>query len=146
MPDHPIHVVFFDHDCLLCNGTVKFLMARDKRDVLRFAPLQGPTAAALFSRCPAAAQDPGALGSIVLALRHNSPGEQVFLRSSAVAGALRELAPPWPLAGILLAAVPLFLRDWGYGIVARNRFRWFGRATPESCPVPTPDEARRLLP
>ncbi len=147
MPDAALrHVVFFDHDCLLCNGTVKFLMARDKADILRFAPLQGPTAAALFQRHPATAQDPGALTSIVLAEDHDSPGEKIALRSTAVARVLRRLGGIWGLAGLLLAAIPRPLRDWGYGIVARHRIQWFGVATPDTCPLPTPEEARKLLP
>lgn len=140
------HVVFFDHDCLLCNGTVKFLMARDHRDILRFAPLQGPTAAGLFQRHPATAQDPEALASIVLAEDHESSDERVSMRSTAVARVLRRLGGFWGFVGCLLNLIPGPLRDWGYGIVARNRIQWFGVATPDTCPLPTPEEVRKLLP
>ena len=140
------HVLFFDHDCLLCNGTVKFLMARDGADVLRFAPLQGATAAEIFRRHPQLAQDPAALESIVLAENHGGTDERMATRSTAVARALRRLGGGWWLAGALLALIPRPLRDWGYAIVARNRLRWFGVATPDTCPLPTAEEARKLLP
>ena len=142
----PCHVVFFDHDCLLCNGTVRFLMARDRRDVLRFAPLQGPTAREMFTRHPEAAQDPEALTSLVLTEDHGQPGESVTMRSTAVARVLRRLGGLWALLGLLLAAIPRPLRDWGYDFVSRHRIRWFGVATPDTCPLPTPEQAKKLLP
>lgn len=140
------HVVFFDHDCLLCNGTVRFLMARDRHDVLRFAPLQGPTAEAMFTRHPAAAQDPDALTSLVFAENHEDPGEQVTLRSTAVARVLRRLGGLWAVVGFSLSLIPRPLRDWGYDLVSRHRIRWFGVATPETCPLPTPEQTKKLLP
>ena len=142
----PRHVVFFDHDCLLCNGTVRFLMARDHRDVLRFAPLQGPTSKEMFSRHPEAAQDPDALTSLVLVEVHGQAGERVSMRSTAVARVLRRLGGFWGFLGLLLAAIPRPLRDWGYNVVAKHRIRWFGVATPDTCPLPTPEQARKLLP
>ncbi|MFM7183024.1 MAG: thiol-disulfide oxidoreductase DCC family protein [Verrucomicrobiales bacterium] len=142
----PRHVVFFDHACLLCNGTVRFLMARDHRDVLRFAPLQGPTAREMFSRHPEAAQDPEALTSLVLAEEHSHPNERVTMRSTAVARVLRKVGGFWGFLGLLLSVIPRPLRDWGYNIVARHRIRWFGIATPDTCPLPTPEQARKLLP
>lgn len=121
-------------------------MARDHRDVLRFAPLQGPTAKEMFSRHPEAAQDPEALTSLVLAEAHQHPGERVTLRSTAVARILRRLGGPWGLLGMLLGLIPRPLRDWGYDFVSRHRMGWFGVATPDTCPLPTPEEARKLLP
>jgi predicted DCC family thiol-disulfide oxidoreductase YuxK len=45
------------------------------------------------------------------------------------------------LAGIRI--VPRPVRDWGYDIVARNRYRWFGRT--DSCMVPTPELRARFI-
>lgn len=142
----PRHVVFFDHDCLLCNGTVRFLMARDRGDILRFAPLQGTTAKAMFSRHPEATQQPEALTSLVLAEEYDHPGERVTMRSTAVLRVLLRLGGFWWFTGILLSAIPRPLRDWGYNMVARHRIRWFGVATPDTCPLPTPEQAGKLLP
>lgn len=142
----PRHVVFFDRDCLFCNGTVRFLMGRDRHDVFRFAPLQGTTAAAMFSRHPGAAQDPQALASLVLAENHETAGETVSLRSTAVASVLRRLGGLWRIVGFLLAVIPRPLRDWGYDFFSRHRIGWFGLATPRTCPLPTQEQARKLLP
>lgn len=140
------HVIFFDRDCLLCDGTVKFLMKRDRASRLRFAPLQGETAAALFARHPGVRQNPEALTSIVAALDHDTPQECVAMKSTAVAVALRALGGFWAVVGGLLKVTPRPLRDWGYDLVARHRYRWFGKVDRESCPLPTPEEAARLLP
>ncbi len=121
-------------------------MARDRRDGLRFAPLQGTTAEAMFARHPAAAQDPEALASLVFLENLGQEDERVTLRSTAVARVFRRLGGPWGFAGLILSLVPRWLRDWGYDFVSRHRIRWFGVATPETCPLPTPEQTRKLLP
>lgn len=121
-------------------------MARDHGDILRFAPLQGVTAREMFVRHPEAAQDPEALRSLVLAEAHGQAKERITMRSTAVARVLRRLGGFWGLLGFLLGAIPRPLRDWGYNLVARHRIRWFGVATPDTCPLPTPEQARKLLP
>ncbi len=42
-----------------------------------------------------------------------------------------------------LAVIPWPIRDWVYRLVARSRFRLFGRR--ETCRVPTPEERERFL-
>ena len=64
-------------------------------------------------------------------------------RSSAVVGLLRQLGGPWRVVGTLLWLVPRPLRDVGYRVVARSRYRIFGRQ--DTCRVPTPWERERFL-
>jgi predicted DCC family thiol-disulfide oxidoreductase YuxK len=54
----------------------------------------------------------------------------------------RLLGFPWSLATVGLV-VPATVRDLAYGIVAKNRLRWFGQR--DTCRLPTPDEASRFL-
>jgi predicted DCC family thiol-disulfide oxidoreductase YuxK len=49
---------------------------------------------------------------------------------------------PWFLAGGFLV-IPRPLRDWCYGLISRNRYRWFGRR--ETCRLPTQAERDRFL-
>src|SRR4029077_16850480 len=49
----------------------------------------------------------------------------------------------WRSLGWLLQLVPRRVRDWGYGVVARNRYRIFGRY--DSCPVPSAETRGRFL-
>jgi predicted DCC family thiol-disulfide oxidoreductase YuxK len=126
-------VAFFDGVCNLCNGTVNFLIDRDRRQRLRFAPLQGSTFAGLLARHP----DLGGIDSFVL-----WDGGRVHVRSSAAVRILMALGGPWRLAGALLA-IPRPLRDRLYDCVARRRYRWFGKT--EACRVPTPALRARFL-
>jgi len=129
---HPI--LFFDGLCGLCNSSVDFVMKRDRRDVFRYAPLQGETAAASLS-----AGDRENLDSVILL----TP-EGTFRHTSAVVRILWKLPGIWPVLGTLLWLIPRPIRDVGYRAVARNRYRWFGKK--ETCRLPTPEEIGRLLP
>ena len=126
-------VAFFDGVCNLCNGTVNFLIDRDRRARLLFAPLQGST----FAEVAARHSELRGVDSFVL-----RQGDHVHVRSAAVVRILIALGGPWRLAGVLLA-IPRPLRDWLYDLVARRRYRWFGRT--ESCRMPTPELRARFL-
>lgn len=125
-------IVLFDGVCNLCNGSVRFIIRRDLRRRLRFAPLQSETARRLLAGAPADLPD-----SLVLVERG-----RVWTRSSAVLRIAKGLRWPWPLA-YALVAIPRPLRDWLYTRVARNRYRWFGRR--DDCMVPTPELRARFL-
>jgi predicted DCC family thiol-disulfide oxidoreductase YuxK len=127
-------IVFFDGVCGLCNRAVDFIFTHDHSGVFRAAPLQGETAA----RC-LEPRDTQRLGSLVLLTE-----EGVFRRSSAVVRILSRLGGGWRIAGGLLWLIPRPMRDLGYELVARNRYRVFGRK--ETCRLPKPDEVGRLLP
>lgn len=128
-------VVYFDGFCGLCDRFVTFLAARDRKGVLRFAPLQGTTAARRFPVPVAGADD---LATVVY-----EDARGVHTRSTAALRAVAALGGAWRVAVILLL-VPRPLRDALYGWVARRRFRWFGRR--DSCRLPGPDEQHRFLP
>ena len=127
-------IVLFDGVCNLCNGFVQFVIARDPAGRFRFAPLQAETAQRLI-------RDRGGVDtagdSIVLI-----EGERLYARSSAALRIARHLSFAWPFAYALIA-VPRPLRDWVYDVVARNRYRWFGRR--EVCMTPTAELRSRFL-
>lgn len=131
MTDHPI--VFFDGVCGLCNHTVDFLLRHDRTGRLRFAPLQGETAAAVLN--PELRRD---LNTLVLAHQN-----RVFVRSSAVARILMQLPGFWRITGAALWLIPWPLRDLGYRLVSVLRYRLFGKH--ESCRMPAPEERLRFL-
>lgn len=129
----PDRIVFFDGVCGLCNHTVNFLMARDRRGILRFAPLQGVTAQKVV---PSAVREQ--LNTFVFA---NSG--QLYYRSSALVHIMCQLGGIWSLLGALLWLIPWPIRDVGYRVVSALRYRLFGRH--ESCRIPTPEERARFL-
>ena len=156
-PSHPI--LFFDGVCGLCNRFVDLMLRVDSRDRFRYAPLQGETAQRLLGpRDQAGGLQAGnretgdrPLGSSQVSdSQAGDPQSFVFLeidkryeRSNAVLLALSGLGGVWRLIS-LLYVFPRPLRDFVYRIVARNRYRWFGRR--DECRMPTPKERDRFLP
>lgn len=128
---HPI--VFFDGVCGLCSNFVDYLLDRDSDGVLRFAPLQGSTAEEIVSEKIRAG-----LGTVVFA-----DGGRTWTRSAAVARILMRLGGRWAFLGGLLWLVPWPLRDLGYVVTARLRYRLFGKL--DSCRLPTPEIRARFL-
>jgi predicted DCC family thiol-disulfide oxidoreductase YuxK len=138
-PDGRLLVVFDGH-CGLCNRSVRWLLRRDRGDRLRFAASELPQLAALLSRHGFSASGP----ETILAVRDaGGPREQLLVRSEAVVALLRELPRPWPWVATGLRWIPRAVRDVGYRLVARWRYRLWGRL--ESCPIPTPEERTRFL-
>jgi predicted DCC family thiol-disulfide oxidoreductase YuxK len=130
--EHPI--LFFDGLCGLCNSSVDFVMKCDTQNVFRYAPLQGETAAEHLS-----VNDREDLDSVVVKMP-----EGTFRHSSAIVRILWKLPGIWPVMGTLLWLIPRPLRNFGYRLVAKNRYRFFGKK--ETCRLPTPEEIGRLLP
>jgi len=126
-------IVFFDGVCGLCNHTVNFLMARDRRRRLKFAPLQGSTAEQLVP-----AEVRSNLDTFVFSDRG-----RLYYRSTALSRILMEIGGVWEILGGLLWLIPWPLRDLGYRIVSKLRYRLLGKH--ESCRLPTPDERAMFL-
>ena len=155
--NHPI--LFFDGVCGLCNRFVDLMLQADNRDLFRYAPLQGETARSLLGIEGEAgggvagnrqANDSPPGGPQAGDPKTGDPRSFIYLeksklhaQSNAVLLALRRLGGAWRLIAVLYV-FPRPLRDFVYRIVARNRYRWFGRR--DACRVPTPDEQDRFLP
>lgn len=129
---HPI--VLFDGVCNFCDDTVQFVIKCDPFAVLRFAPLQSETGQRLLETHGLSKTD---LDTMVLI-----DGDRCFTRSTAALEICSRLPEPWNSLR-LFRIVPRFIRDVVYNLIARNRYRWFGKK--ETCMVPTPDIRRRFL-
>jgi predicted DCC family thiol-disulfide oxidoreductase YuxK len=133
-------LVVYDGHCGFCNRSIRWFLVRDRHDKLRFAPSESPMVAALLNRHGINALAPN---TILVVESADSPQERVFSRSGAVIALLQHLGAPWPFAAALLKLIPSFIRDLGYTIVARLRYRIAGRF--ETCPLPTAEERRHFL-
>ena len=131
-PDKPI--ILFDGVCNYCNSMVNFIIRQDTQKKFVFAPLQSEPAQKLLKmhNLPSAGFD-----SFVLI-----DNNKAHLRSSASLYVLKKLPWYWKWTQIFWI-VPAFLRDAVYNIIARNRYRWFGRK--ESCMIPAPEVKARFL-
>ena len=135
----PVHLVLYDGDCGVCSRFVRWLLAADHARVLRFAPLQGSTAAALRERWPELPRD---VDSIIYVDR-SSGEERVSWRTEAFVQLGRLLGWPWRALS-LLAWLPRSLTDAAYAAFVRRRHA-FG-APDATCPLPSAAEQARFLP
>jgi predicted DCC family thiol-disulfide oxidoreductase YuxK len=132
-------VIVFDGVCVLCNGWVRFLLPRDHRRRYRFAPMQGEAGRSLLA---AHGLDPDDPVSFLLIEHDRMPAPRISVDSLAVLRVVAGLGGVWRLSSIA-RLVPRVLRDPLYRLIARNRYRWFGRY--EACMVPATEDADRFL-
>lgn len=131
-------LVLIDAECVVCNRAARWLIARDPEARLRFAALQGETAAALRARHPEIPRDV----DTVVFVDARGGEERVYLRSQAMLHAWAAVDPGsrWRR---LLSWLPRPLADLGYRLFAHARYRLFGRH--ESCPLPSSKDRARML-
>ena len=132
-------IVLYDGVCGLCNRLIQFLLKRDRRDRLRYASLQSDFAAAIVKRH---GKDPQDLDTFYLVEDYETANERLLDRSDAIMSLGPQLGGVYSLAPIG-KVLPRFFRDWVYNLVARNRYRVFGKF--ESCMMPDPRHRRKFL-
>jgi predicted DCC family thiol-disulfide oxidoreductase YuxK len=126
------NIVFFDGVCNFCNGTVNWLMARNKRRNILFSSLQGSTAKRLL---------PNEMLVDLSSIVYYRKGS-IHTKSTAVLFICKDMA--WYGGAVLpFLLVPRFVRDGVYNWVARNRYKWFGKS--DACRIPTAAERACFL-
>jgi predicted DCC family thiol-disulfide oxidoreductase YuxK len=125
-------IIFFDGDCNLCDSTVTSLFNIDKKHDFFFASLQSETAKNLL-KSPDESPD-----SIV----YYENGKSYF-RSVAVIKILIQLGGSYRILGRFLSRVPRGMLDFFYKIIAKNRYRLFGKRP--ACRIPSADERAYFL-
>jgi predicted DCC family thiol-disulfide oxidoreductase YuxK len=127
-------VLLFDGVCNFCNSSVNFIMQRDPKGYFKFASLQSAYGQQQLLKAGLNTKE---FDSLVLL-----ENGRIYLRSSAALRIVRSLNGLWPLLYVFII-VPPFLRNFLYNIIARNRYRWFGKR--EECRVPTAEERGRFV-
>lgn len=127
-----MRIVFFDGVCNLCNHAVDWLIRHDDKRILKYAPLQGETAARELQNAD--------LQLNTMVYKRDS---EIFYHSTAVLMIGNDLGGIWSLARIVLW-IPAPIRDAVYSWVAKNRYRLFGKR--DTCRIPTPEERALFLP
>jgi predicted DCC family thiol-disulfide oxidoreductase YuxK len=130
-------VILFDGVCNLCNSTVQWVIERDKEGQFDFATLQSDAARRELARAMDEKEIDALPDSIVLL---DSDG--VHVHSAAALRIARGLGSWFALIRLAIV-LPRPIRDAVYNLIARNRYRWFGRR--DTCMTPTPDLAARFL-
>ena len=121
----PGPLVLYDGHCGFCARSVRWLLGRDRHAALRFAPLQGDTAAPILARYGVPADQEF---RTMLVVEHvGEAGERLHQRSDGALIALRAIGGGWRALAAAGRLVPRVLRDAVYDFIAARRFRWFGR-------------------
>lgn len=132
MENNPI--ILFDGVCNLCNSSVQFVIKHDKQKHFRFASLQSATGQELLKKYAL----PETIFNSFVLIKDEKP----YLKSTAALKVAKEMNG---LIKMLYAfiIVPAFIRNAVYNVIAKNRYKWFGKK--ESCILPSPDLQNRFL-
>ncbi|MEH7113920.1 thiol-disulfide oxidoreductase DCC family protein [Neobacillus niacini] len=125
--------ILFDGVCNLCNSSVQFIIKRDPKSHFKFASIQSETGRSLLKQYGFDKE----IDSFILI-----ENQRIYLKSSAALRVCRNLNGMWKLLTIL-RILPAPFRDFFYDIVAKNRYKWFGKK--ESCMIPTKEMKKRFL-
>lgn len=126
-------IVIFDGQCNLCSSSVKFIIERDKKAYFKFLPLQSEQAKKLLENKNTVQN----LDSVVLV-----ENDEVFIRSRAALKISAKLTWPWRIVSCL-RIIPSFLLDPLYKLVAKSRYKIWGKT--EECMLPSPELKDRFL-
>lgn len=127
-------VLVFDGHCVLCSASARFVLRHDRVGAFRFLAAQSPLGQALYAHF---GLDPRAMTSVLLLAQG-----RLLTRSDAALAVLRRPGGAWA-ALAWLRRIPRPLRDGAYALIARHRYRLFGRR--DVCEVPEPNRTPRLL-
>ncbi|MCM1982566.1 thiol-disulfide oxidoreductase DCC family protein [Lyngbya confervoides] len=127
-------IVFFDGECVMCNGFVDLMLRLDPQAKILLAPLQGKTAQQYLPPQPSNQRE---------WTLYYLTTEGLFDRSEAVLRICGDL-DHWMRLFSVFRVIPLPLRDSLYRFVAQHRYDWFGKR--DSCRRPTPEDQAHFLP
>ena len=131
--EHSHPILLFDGICNYCNKWINFIIRHDKKKKFRFATLQSDAGKKLLKKYNIPEETESAV------LIYN---EKVYLKSSTGLHILYHLGGIYSLAfGFII--VPAYIRDFYYDIIARNRYKWWGKRN--ECMIPTDYVRERFL-
>lgn len=128
-------IIVFDALCILCSANAQFVLRRDRVRRFDLASMQGPVGTEIYAKAGIHPANPDSLVVVT--------GNRILRDSDAVLHIYRHLGQPWRIFAAAAAIVPSAVRDPLYRLVARNRYRWFGKR--ETCWVAEPADRHRLL-
>lgn len=127
-------IILFDGVCNFCNGSVNFIIERDREKYFKFAPLQSEIGQNLLSEYDI---DKNVTDSVVLI-----ENGKAYVRTTAALRIAKRLSGAWKLFyGFII--VPEFIRDVFYKLFAEYRYKIFGKK--DACMMPTPEIRERFI-
>ena len=126
-------IILFDGECNFCDKSVQFIMARDKNARFSFTSLQSEIGKQLLVQYDA----PEDLDSFVLI-----ENGRFYTQSSAALRVCKSLDGAWKFL-VAFLIVPKPVRNFFYTILAKNRYKWFGKK--DQCMLPSKEQRKRFL-
>lgn len=127
-------IILFDGVCNYCNNKVNFIIKNDQDDSFRFVAIQSETGQKIITYLGI----DSALDSIIL----YEPGYAYFIKSEAVFRIIKQLSSSVKLL-LLFNFIPRSIKNIFYDIIAKNRYKWYGRM--ESCRIPSKEIASKFI-
>ncbi|GAB2883501.1 thiol-disulfide oxidoreductase DCC family protein [Microbulbifer echini] len=131
-------IVLFDSQCNLCNGWSRLLLKYDKHYRFTLCRVQSPAGQYYLKKLGL----PRHTFESVILLERNGGALCQYHKSDAVLRITNDLGSYWRYIAFL-RYIPRPVRNWLYDLVARNRYRWFGRRS--SCLLPSAADKHRFL-
>ena len=129
-------LILFDGVCNLCNSSILYIIKRDKKDKFLFAPLQSEVGIAFINEFNL---NTDKTDSILL---YQPEERKIYDKSTAALHVARQLNFPTKFMSIFLV-VPVFIRNWVYNFVAKNRYKWYGKK--DNCMIPTQELKSKFI-
>ena len=127
-------IILFDGICNFCNGSVNFVIKRDKKSQVKYAALQSEAGQQLLKQFNLPTTE---FNSFIFI-----EAGKVYTQSTGALKVCKYLNALWPLLyGLII--VPRFIRDGIYNRLAKNRYKWFGKK--DQCMIPAPGVKERFL-
>ena len=126
-------IVLFDGECNFCDASVQFIIKNDPEGRFHFASIQSDIGQKLLKEHNV----PSNIDSIVLI-----DEDKAYYKSTAALRICRHLKSFWKLAYMFIV-IPVPIRNFYYDIIAKNRYKWFGKK--ENCMIPSPNVRARFL-
>ena len=130
-----MHIILFDGVCNFCNASINFIIDRDSRNKFSFASLQSEIGRKLLQQYQV--PDTNSLDSVVLI-----KNGKVYKKSAAALEIVKDLNGLWPVLSVF-NLLPTFILDTFYDLLAKNRYKLFGKS--ETCRIPTPQLRQKFL-
>ena len=127
-------IILFDGVCNLCNSSVNFIIDRDKKNIFKFAALQSESGQKLLDKFGLNQND---FDSVVLVDEN-----KFYSKSTAALRIVKEFPSLWKALYVFIV-IPVPIRNFFYDLIAKNRYRWFGKK--DSCRMPSPELKNKFI-
>jgi predicted DCC family thiol-disulfide oxidoreductase YuxK len=133
------HLILYDGVCGLCNRLNQIVLKRDHDQLFDFAAIQSAVSGTLLRQFQ---RDPRALDTFYVVENYQSAAPRLLDKTDAAIFVATHFGGVWSLVS-LLKVFPKFVRNSVYDLIARYRYRVFGRH--DTCLRPRPEHMRRFI-